>query len=113
MADAATHNPSTQRASKGTKLNESTVPSSRGRHRSGCHALHIQWGWVSDWDENNLRKIRAHRIKSEEVEQGLSNSPILIYEQDVQGELRRDRVRSGCESKEGLPGPAGARGVKP
>ena len=43
---------------------------------------------VFDWDENNLRKIRAHRIKSEEVEQGLSNSPILIYEQDVQGELR-------------------------
>jgi uncharacterized DUF497 family protein len=45
-------------------------------------------GVVFDWDENNLRKIRAHRIKSEEVEQGLSNSPILIYEQDVQGELR-------------------------
>jgi hypothetical protein len=43
---------------------------------------------VFDWDENNLRKIRAHRIKSEEVEQGLSNSPILIYEQDVRGELR-------------------------
>jgi hypothetical protein len=43
---------------------------------------------VFDWDENNLRKIRAHRIKSQEVEQGLSNSPILIYEQDVQGELR-------------------------
>ena len=41
-----------------------------------------------DWDENNLRKIRAHRTKSEEVEQGLSNSPILIHEQDVQGELR-------------------------
>ena len=43
---------------------------------------------VFDWDESNLRKIRAHRIKSDEVEQGLSNSPILIYEQDVQGELR-------------------------
>lgn len=43
---------------------------------------------VFDWDENNLRKIRAHRIKSEEVEQGLSNSPILIYEQDAQGEPR-------------------------
>ena len=38
---------------------------------------------VFDWDENNLRKIRVHRIKSEEVEQGLSNSPILIYEQDA------------------------------
>ena len=43
---------------------------------------------VFDWDESNLRKIRAHRIKSEEVEQGLSNSPILIYEQDAQGEPR-------------------------
>jgi len=43
---------------------------------------------VFDWDENNLRKIRAHRIKSEGVEQGLSNGPILIYEQDAQGEPR-------------------------
>ena len=41
-----------------------------------------------DWDKNNLRKIRAHRIRPEEVEQGLSNNPILIYEQDVQGEPR-------------------------
>ena len=45
-------------------------------------------GAVFDWDENNLRKIRAHRIKPEEVERGLSSCPILIYEQDVQGELR-------------------------
>ena len=45
-------------------------------------------GAVFDWDKNNLRKIRAHRIKPEEVEQGLSNNPILIYEQDVQGEPR-------------------------
>jgi uncharacterized DUF497 family protein len=41
-----------------------------------------------DWDENNLRKIRAHRIKAVEVERALSNDPIPIYEQDVQGELR-------------------------
>lgn len=41
-----------------------------------------------EWDENNLRKIRAHRISSEEVEHALSNAPILVYEQDVQGELR-------------------------
>ena len=41
-----------------------------------------------DWDENNLRKIRAHRIRPEEVEEALSNGPIPIYEQDVQGELR-------------------------
>jgi hypothetical protein len=45
-------------------------------------------GAVFDWEKNNLRKIRAHRIRPEEVEQGLSNNPILIYEQDVQGEPR-------------------------
>lgn len=43
---------------------------------------------VFDWDENNLRKIRAHRIKRGDVEYALSNSPILIYEQNVAGELR-------------------------
>ena len=41
-----------------------------------------------DWDDNNLRKIRAHRIKRGDVEQALSNGPILIYEQAVGGELR-------------------------
>ena len=39
-----------------------------------------------DWDKNNLRKIKAHRIKAEEVERALS--PIPIYEQDVDGEMR-------------------------
>jgi uncharacterized DUF497 family protein len=43
---------------------------------------------VFDWDANNLRKIRAHRIKAEEVEQALSDAPIAIYEQDVDGETR-------------------------
>jgi uncharacterized DUF497 family protein len=43
---------------------------------------------VSGWDGNNLRKIRAHRIKAEEVEQALSDAPIAIYEQDVDGEAR-------------------------
>ena len=43
---------------------------------------------VFDWDENNLRKIRAHRIKAEEAEKALSNDPIPIYEQDVEGEVR-------------------------
>jgi uncharacterized protein len=43
---------------------------------------------VFDWDENNLRKIRAHRIKRGDVEEALSNSPILIYEQHVGGEPR-------------------------
>ena len=40
---------------------------------------------VFDWDQGNLRKIRAHRIKRTEVEEALSNGPIPIYEQDVQG----------------------------
>ena len=43
---------------------------------------------VFDWDESNLRKIRAHRIKAAEVEQALSNNPILIYEQDAGHESR-------------------------
>jgi uncharacterized DUF497 family protein len=43
---------------------------------------------VFDWDENNLQKIRAHRITRAEVEQALSNGPILIYEQSVGGEAR-------------------------
>jgi uncharacterized protein len=41
-----------------------------------------------DWDGNNLGKIRAHQIKQDEVEQALENDPILIYEQDVEGEPR-------------------------
>ena len=41
-----------------------------------------------DWDGHNLRKIRAHRIAAEEVEQALMSDPILIYEQDVAGERR-------------------------
>lgn len=41
-----------------------------------------------DWDAHNLRKIRAHRIKAAEVESALSNDPIPIYEQDVDGEVR-------------------------
>jgi uncharacterized DUF497 family protein len=43
---------------------------------------------VFDWDRNNLKKIRAHRIKVEEVEQALARGPILIYEQDASGEAR-------------------------
>ena len=41
-----------------------------------------------EWDQNNLRKIRAHQIKREEAEQTLLNDPIPIYEQDVDGERR-------------------------
>ena len=40
------------------------------------------------WDRNNLRKIRAHRIEPEEAEQALENDPILVYEQEVENELR-------------------------
>ena len=43
---------------------------------------------VFDWDESNLRKIRAHRIKRAEVELALSSDPILIYKQDAGGEPR-------------------------
>ena len=41
-----------------------------------------------DWDENNLRKIRAHRIKRADVEQAVSSDPILIYQQNVGEESR-------------------------
>ena len=41
-----------------------------------------------EWDRNNLRKIRAHRITREETEQALLNDPIPIYEQDIEGERR-------------------------
>jgi uncharacterized protein len=41
-----------------------------------------------DWDENNRRKIRAHRVSTAEVKQALSRAPILIYEQEGEGEDR-------------------------
>ena len=41
-----------------------------------------------DWDQNNLKKIEAHRLKATEVEEALSREPILIYEQDAGGEAR-------------------------
>jgi len=43
---------------------------------------------VFDWDKHDLRKIRAHRIRAEEVERALSNDPIPVYQQDVDGEMR-------------------------
>jgi uncharacterized DUF497 family protein len=43
---------------------------------------------VFDWDQHNLRKIQAHNVSVNEVEQALSMDPILIYEQDADGELR-------------------------
>lgn len=41
-----------------------------------------------DWDKHNLDKIKAHRISASEVEQALSASPMLIYDQDADGEVR-------------------------
>lgn len=41
-----------------------------------------------DWDQHNLKKIKAHRVTAVEVEQALSINPILIYEQDADGEAR-------------------------
>ena len=41
-----------------------------------------------EWDRNNLRKIRAHRIKQEEAERVLLNDPIPVHEQEVEGERR-------------------------
>ncbi len=41
-----------------------------------------------DWDRHNLEKIKVHGIDAAEVEEALSISPILIYEQDADGEPR-------------------------
>lgn len=90
-----------------------------------------------DWDQSNLRKIRAHRVKAAEVEQALSREPILIYEQTADGEVRYvyygengtcpfignspdgtrrqdpryHGLRPGCWPEARLPGAARARGV--
>lgn len=41
-----------------------------------------------DWDRHNLEKIKVHGIDAAEVEEALSISLILIYEQDADGEPR-------------------------
>ena len=43
-----------------------------------------------EWGTNNLRKIRAHRIKAEEVEKALSNDPIPVYERDLDTGQQKD-----------------------
>jgi uncharacterized DUF497 family protein len=43
---------------------------------------------VFDWDQHNLRKIKAHRVTAAEVEEALSITPVLIYDQDADGEVR-------------------------
>jgi len=59
-------------------------------NRNRLHVMHCIYNGsaVFDWDKHNLRKIKSHRIKAEEVERALSNDPIPIYEQDVDGEMR-------------------------
>ena len=41
---------------------------------------------VFEWDRHNVRKIKAHPLTWSEVEGALSRDPILIYEQDAEGE---------------------------
>ncbi len=41
-----------------------------------------------DWDRHNLRKIKAHKISADEIEQALAINPMLVYEQDAEGEPR-------------------------
>ncbi|HUJ50971.1 MAG TPA: BrnT family toxin [Bryobacteraceae bacterium] len=41
-----------------------------------------------DWDENNRRKLKAHRVTTADVEQALSQAPILVYEQEAHDEVR-------------------------
>jgi uncharacterized DUF497 family protein len=43
---------------------------------------------VFDWDRNNLKKVKAHRLKVTEVEEALSRDPVLVYEQDAGSEVR-------------------------
>ena len=41
-----------------------------------------------EWDRNNLKKIKLHGVSVAEVEEALSIGPVLIYEQDAEGESR-------------------------
>lgn len=43
---------------------------------------------VFDWDRNNLKKIKAHRLQATEVEEALSREPDPVYEQDAGSEAR-------------------------
>lgn len=56
-----------------------------------CIAYKMQAA-VFNWAQNNLKKIRAHRIKVAAVEQALSREPVLIYGQDR--ETERNRLRA-------------------
>src|SRR5258706_44723 len=47
-----------------------------------------------EWDSNNLRKIRAHRIKREVAEQAFLNDPIPNYVQRKPEELEQKGDRA-------------------
>jgi hypothetical protein len=42
---------------------------------------------VFEWDQDNLSKILTQKIEREEIEQALSNNPIPVLEQDVEGDF--------------------------
>lgn len=43
---------------------------------------------IFDWDRHNLKKIKSHGLEAAEVEHALASSPILVFEQDADGETR-------------------------
>ncbi|MBM3727852.1 MAG: BrnT family toxin [Acidobacteria bacterium] len=60
-------------------------------HSSVALRMHMQCIYndgVFEWDRHNLKKIEAHGVSAVEVEQALSISPVLVYEQDADGEIR-------------------------
>ena len=42
---------------------------------------------VFDWDEHNVQQFRDQQIEPGEAEQALSNNPIPVLEQDVEGDV--------------------------
>ena len=42
---------------------------------------------ILEWDKDNLSKILAQQIEREEIEQALTNNPIPVFEQDVEGDF--------------------------
>lgn len=64
-----------------------TTPSA-GAIPTARDALHIQWRKCSTGTRHNLKKIKAHGLEPVEVEHALTSSPILVYQQDADGEAR-------------------------
>jgi hypothetical protein len=42
---------------------------------------------IFEWDEHNVQQFRAQQIEPGEAEQALSNNPIPVLEQDVEGDV--------------------------